>query len=304
MAGNIFERMKAGRLFAAELRATTIEVQKKGGDQYESQLYLTQTGLKASRVMIVGTATEIEDIGTDGSFYRMRVSDPTGVFFVTAGQYQPEAAQVMQALIGKLPAFVTIVGKASLYTPKEGTVLTSIRAEKVVLADENIRNTWLVETAKATLDRLAALKTNTALGLEVDTAYPDKEDYKQIVKTVLLSMKSDVGVGSPASPPLAPPSAVTPVSSPAAVPTPLSEVKPGTKAEAHGLTSPEDMKNFVEQKIIALNVKGKGVKLEALGNPCKSAGMTLMQLEAALKGLMDEGRIYEPKVGIVTASGA
>ena len=294
MAGNMaFERMKAMRLFAAELRATTIEVQKKGGDQYESQLYLTQTGLKASRVMIVGTATEIEDIGTDGSFYRMRVSDPTGVFFVTAGQYQPEAASFMQGLIGKLPAFVTVVGKASLYTPKEGTVLTSIRAEKVVLADENIRNTWLVETAKATLDRLAALKTNTALGLEVDTAYPDKEDYKQIVKTVLLSMKSDVGVGSPASS-----SSVPPVSPPVATSSQPSEAKPATKAPSDGPMSLEDMKNFVEQKIIALN-KGKGVKLETLGNPCKGAGMTLMQLEAALKGLMDEGKIYEPKVGIV-----
>ena len=297
MAGNMaFERMKAMRLFAAELKATTIEVQKKGGDQYESQLYLTQTGLKASRVMIVGTATEIEDIGTDGSFYRMRVSDPTGVFFVTAGQYQPEAASFMQGLIGKLPAFVTVVGKASLYTPKEGTVLTSIRAEKVVLADENIRNTWLVETAKATLDRLAALKTNTALGLEVDMAYPDKEDYKQIVKTVLLSLKSDVG--SPTSS-----SSVPPVSPPVVASSPHSEAKPSTKAPSDGPMSLEDMKNFVEQKIIALN-KGKGVKLETLGNPCKGAGMTLMQLEAALKGLMDEGRIYEPKVGLVTASGA
>jgi len=298
MAGNMaFERMKAMRLFAAELRATTIEVPKKGGDQYESQLYLTQTGLKASRVMIVGTATEIEDIGTDGSFLRMRVSDPTGVFFVTAGQYQPEAVSFMQELIGKLPAFVTVIGKASLYTPKEGTVLTSIRAEKVVLADENIRNTWLVETAKATLDRLAALKTNTALGLEVDTAYPDKEDYKQIVKTVLLSMKSDVD--SPASS-----STVPPVSPPAAtLPSPPPETKPAAKAPSDGPMSLEDMKNFVEQKIIATN-KGKGVKLETLGNPCKGAGMTLMQLEAALKGLMDEGRIYEPKVGLVTASGA
>jgi RPA family protein len=296
MAGNMaFERMKAMRLFAAELKATTIEVQKKGGDQYESQLYLTQTGLKASRVMIVGTATEIEDIGTDGSFYRMRVSDPTGVFFVTAGQYQPEAASFIQGLIGKLPAFVTVVGKASLYTPKEGTVLTSIRAEKVVLADENIRNTWLVETAKATLDRLAALKTNTALGLEVDTAYPNKEDYKQIVKTVLLSMKTDV-----VSP--APSSSVPPVSPPVLVSSPPPEAKPATKAPSDGPISLEDMKNFVEQKIIALN-KGKGVKLETLGNPCKGAGMTLMQLEAALKGLMDEGRIYEPKVGLVTASG-
>jgi len=249
----------------------------------------------------VGTATEIEDIGTDGSFYRMRVSDPTGVFFVTAGQYQPEAASFMQGLIGKLPAFVTVIGKASLYTPKEGTVLTSIRAEKVVLADENIRNTWLVETAKATLDRLAALKTNTALGLEVDTAYPNKEDYKQIVKTVLLSMKSDVGVGSPASPPT---STVPPVPPPAAAPpSPPPETKPAAKAPSDGPMSLEDMKNFVEQKIIALN-KGKGVKLETLGNPCKGAGMTLMQLETALKGLMDEGRIYEPKVGLVTASGA
>jgi len=297
MAGNMaFERMKAMRLFAAELRATTIEVQKKGGDQYESQLYLTQTGLKASRVMIVGTATEIEDIGTDGSFYRMRVSDPTGVFFVTAGQYQPEAASFMQEMIGKLPAFVTVIGKASMYTPKEGTVLTSIRAEKVVLADENIRNTWLVETAKATLDRLAALKTNTALGLEVDTAYPDKEDYKQIVKTVLLSMKSDVG--SPASS-----SSVPHVSPPVVASSPTPEAKPATKALSDGPMSLEDMKNFVEQKIIATN-KGKGVKLETLGNPCKGVGMTLMQLEAALKGLMDEGRIYEPKVGLVTASGA
>jgi RPA family protein len=248
--------------------------------------------------MIVGTATEIEDIGTDGSFYRMRVSDPTGVFFVTAGQYQPEAASFMQGLIGKLPAFVTVVGKASLYTPKEGPVLTSIRAEKVVIADENIRNTWLVETAKATLDRLAALKTNTALGLEVDTAYPDKEDYKQIVKTVLVSMKSDVDVGSPASS-----STVPPVSPPAAASSPLPEAKPATKAPSDGPMSLEDMKNFVEQKIIATN-KGKGVKLETLGHPCKGAGMTLIQLEASLKGLMDEGRIYEPKVGIVASSGA
>ena len=165
-----------------------------------------------------------------------------------------------------------------------------------MLADENIRNTWLVEAAKATLDRLAVLKTNTALGLEVDTAYPNKEDYKQIVKTVLLSMKSEVV--SPASS-----STVPPVSPHATASFPHSEAKPATKAPSDGQMSLEGMKNFVEQKIIATN-KGKGVKLETLGNPCKGAGMTLMQLEAALKGLMDEGRIYEPKVGLVTASGA
>ncbi len=150
MAGN-FERMKAARLFAAELKATAIEVPKKG-EQYESQLYLTQTGLKASRVMVVGTATEIENIGSDSSFYRMRVSDPTGVFFVTAGQYQPEAAKMMQELADKLPAFVAVVGKISLFTTNEGAVLTSIRAEQIAVVDETVRDTWLLDTAKATLD--------------------------------------------------------------------------------------------------------------------------------------------------------
>lgn len=121
---------------------------------------------------------------------------------------------------------------------------------------------------------------------------------KEIFKTVLLSMKSDVGVGSPASS-----SSVPPESPPVVASSPHSEAKPATKAPSDGPMSLEDMKNFVEQKIIATN-KGKGVKLETLGNPCKGAGMTLMQLEAALKGLMDEGRIYEPKVGLVTSSGA
>jgi hypothetical protein len=111
-------------------------------------------------------------------------------------------------------------------------------------------------------------------------------------------MKSDVGVSSPASS-----SSVPPLSSPVATSSQLPEAKPASKAPSESPKSLEEMKDFVEQKIIATN-KGKGVKLESLGNPCKSAGMTLMQLEAALKGLMDEGRIYEPKVGLVTASGA
>ncbi len=286
MAGN-FERMKAARLFAAELRTTAIEVPKKGADQYESQLYLTQTGLKAARVMVVGTATEIDDIGSDASFYRMRVSDPTGVFFVTAGQYQPEAAKMMQELTDKLPAFVAVVGKISLFTTNENAVLTSIRAEQIAVVDENVRDTWLLDTAKATLDRLSALKTNSVLGLEVETAYPTRENYKEIVKAVMLSMKSDVG--SP-----------VPTSTPPAAHVPAAKVDAAPSDET---MSDEDMKNFVEQQIITRNKKGQGVKTEALSNPCKGAGMTLIQLETAIKGLMTEGRVYEPKNGVLMPAG-
>ncbi len=59
------------------------------------------------------------------------------------------------------------------------------------------------------------------------------------------------------------------------------------------------MKNFVEQQIVTRNKKGEGVKIEALSNQCKGAGMTLIQLETSIKGLMDEGRVHEPKVGVL-----
>lgn len=296
MAG--FERMKAARFFAAELKSTAIAISKKGVDQYESQLYLTQTGAKASRVMLVGTATEIEDIGTDNSFFRMRASDPTGVFFVTAGQYQPESVRIMQELADKLPVFVAVIGKMSVYTSQEGAVLVSVRAERIAAVDEGTRDTWILETAKATLDRLALLKTTPVLESEVATAYPHRENYKEIVRAALMSMK-----GAPAPPPVnktenkAPALSLAPAQAPAKEM--QSEALPSGKLVA---MSEEDMRSFVEQEIIKRsknNKKGGGVKIESLANLCKSAGMTLIQLETAISGLMNEGKVYEPKNGLL-----
>ncbi|CAG0983885.1 hypothetical protein METP3_02241 [Methanosarcinales archaeon] len=296
MAGN-FERMKAARLFAAELKATAVEVPKKGGDQYESQLYLTQTGAKAARVMVVGTATEIEDIGTDNNFYRMRVSDPTGVHFVTAGQYQPEAAKVMQELIERLPAFVAIIGKVSLYNNGENTTLVSIRAEQVSIVDENIRDTWLLETAKATLDRISALKSNPVLEQEVASAYPTIENYKEIVKKVITEMKSTPLVGASQS------AATQASAATASVATAPEALAPATsqvqKQVAPADPSEEDLKKFIEQKLISMNNGGKGVKIGHLAQQGKVAGISSIKLEELIDALKHEGRIYEPKNGIL-----
>ncbi|CAG0976206.1 hypothetical protein METP3_01798 [Methanosarcinales archaeon] len=296
MAGN-FERMKAARLFAAELKTTTIEVPKKGGDQYESQLYLTQTGAKAARVMVVGTATEIEDIGTDNNFYRMRVSDPTGVHFVTAGQYQPEAAKVMQELIQRLPTFVAVIGKVSLYNNGENTTLVSIRAEQVAIVDENIRDTWLLETAKATLDRLSALKANPVLEQEVAAAYPTRDNYKELVKKVITEMKSTPvgGASQPAA--TQAPEATAPVAT--APETLASATPPLQKQAAQADPSEEDLKKFIEQKLISMNNGGKGVKIGHLAQQGKSAGISSIKLEELIDTLKHEGRIYEPKNGIL-----
>jgi RPA family protein len=293
-----FERMKAARLFAAELKATTVEVPKKGGDQYESQFYLTQTGAKASRVMVVGTATEIEDIGTENNFYRMRVSDPTGVHFVTAGQYQPEAARVMQELINKLPAFVAVIGKFSLYNNGENTKLVSIRAEQVAIVDENVRDTWLLETAKATLDRLLVLKANPVLEQEVAAAYPTRENYKEIVRKVITEMKSTPVVGGASQPGAtqAPAATASEVTMPEA---PIPATPPVQKQAAPSGTSEEDLKNFIEQKLISMNNGGKGVKIGHLAQQGKGAGISSIKLEELIDALKHEGRIYEPRNGVL-----
>jgi RPA family protein len=311
MAGN-FVRMKAARLFAAEIKATTVPVPKVGDDQYESQLYLTPTGAKIARVMIVGAATEIEDIGSDTSFYRMRVADPTGVHFVTAGQYQPEAAKAIQGVMGKVPVFVAVVGKVSVYSGSENTPLVSIRAEQVTVVDEVVRDTWLLEASKATLDRLSALKANQVLEQEVAAAYPTKEDYKEIVKAVLKSMKESADISTPSvpTPPVSTPStpAAPAPAAPAKAPAPPAQSPSKTEpakvpdTPQEGMTS-EQMDDFVEQQIITRN-KGKGVKIETLGNPCKGAGIKLLQLEETVKRLMDQGKIYEPKLGLLMPTGA
>jgi len=85
-------------------------------------------------------------------YWRGRVVDPTGVFSIYAGQYQPEA---MHALAGiEPPAFVAVVGKVSTYTLEGKDTRTSIRPEFLSEVEEDVRDRWVLETAVQTLDRL------------------------------------------------------------------------------------------------------------------------------------------------------
>jgi len=60
--------------------------------------------VKCNRLFIVGVVTEVENIGKDNTLWRGRVADPTGVFTVYAGQYQPESAIFLSEL--NIPAYV------------------------------------------------------------------------------------------------------------------------------------------------------------------------------------------------------
>jgi RPA family protein len=150
MEGN-FTREVAKRVFAAELKESNLII-KEGEGTYAINYLITPTGAKVNRIFLVGVLTEKEDKGTDTEYWQGRIVDPTGAFYVTAGIYQPEAAQVLAKL--NVPEYVAVVGKISTYEPEEGKVLVSVKAESITVVDQVTRDKWIAETARLTEQRL------------------------------------------------------------------------------------------------------------------------------------------------------
>lgn len=187
MAGYV--REVAQRIFAQEFRESNLTF-KDGDDLYSPQYLLTPTGAKVNRLFIVGTLTDKEDIGTDSEYWRGRVSDPTGSFLVYAGQYQPEAAQVLAEC--ETPAFVAIVGKPNTYTTEQGEVLTSVRPESMHIVDGETRDIWVLDTAKRTLERLNELEGEDPDAQRAKEHYDtDSRHYSGMVLQALKSLKEN-----------------------------------------------------------------------------------------------------------------
>ncbi|MCU0631978.1 MAG: nucleic acid-binding protein [Methanolinea sp.] len=147
----VFEREPARRVFAAELKESRVHF-KEGQDEKSPTYVLLPTGARCNRVFLAGTLTEKKKQGEQNMFYRARIVDPTGTFFVMAGSYQPEAMQQIARL--EPPSFVAVVGKPNVYQTPDGAVLISIRCESITQVDKDIRDQWVLDTARATLDRI------------------------------------------------------------------------------------------------------------------------------------------------------
>ncbi len=148
-----FVREIAHRVFSQEFNAARAHIQGEG--EKDPSFLVTPLGAKVNRLHVVGVCTEVEPVGEAGDVYRCRISDPSGVFTVYAGQYQAEAAQVISEL--QPPCFIAVTGKARTYEPEPGSVFVSIRPETVTLVDEATRDHWVLTTAQQTLERIQAV---------------------------------------------------------------------------------------------------------------------------------------------------
>lgn len=148
-------REVAQRVFAGEFNDASYTFKESDDDRAPVYLLLP-TGEHANRVFIVGTLTETEDVGEDNEYWRGRIVDPTGTFFVYAGQYQPEATSTLREL--NPPAYVAVVGKPRTFETDDGTVNVSVRPESIQVVDAATRDRWVVETADRTIDRVGAFE--------------------------------------------------------------------------------------------------------------------------------------------------
>jgi hypothetical protein len=151
MSQSVPTREVARRVFATEFNDAAYTF-KESDDERAPVYLLLPTGERANRVFLVGTLTEKEDVGEDNEYWRGRIVDPTGTFFVYAGQYQPEAASTLREL--EPPAYVAVVGKPRTYETDDGTVNVSVRPESITEVDAATRDRWVVETAQRTLERI------------------------------------------------------------------------------------------------------------------------------------------------------
>jgi RPA family protein len=178
-----FEREPARRVFAAELRECRYQF-KEGEDEKSPTFVLLPTGERSNRIFIVGTLTEKTRQGEQNVFYRGRVVDPTGTFFIMAGSYQPEAMQQLAKI--EPPQFVAVIGKPNLYQKPDGSFMNSVRVESITVVDKDTRDLWVLDAAKLTLDRTDALSAGT--GKDVPRA---KEQYPAIDPAVFRKMAFD-----------------------------------------------------------------------------------------------------------------
>ncbi|SDL96493.1 hypothetical protein SAMN04487949_0331 [Halogranum gelatinilyticum] len=155
MSQSVPTREVARRVFAQEFNDAGYTF-KESDDERAPVYLLLPTGEKANRVFLVGTLTEKEDVGEDSEYWRGRIVDPSGTFFVYAGQYQPEAASALREL--EAPSYVAIVGKPRTFETDDGSINVSVRPESITEVNAATRDRWVVETATRTLERIEAFE--------------------------------------------------------------------------------------------------------------------------------------------------
>jgi RPA family protein len=321
------KRETAWRVFAGEYNDSTFEI--KGEGEMAPSYVVTPLGAKVNRVFIIGVLTDVENVSEGGDLVRARISDPTGVFTMYSGSYQPEVTDMLNKI--EVPAFVAVIGKVRTYTPEEGTLYVSIRPEKILEVTADVRDKWILETCKNTKDRIEAILE--ALKLENKSEFDlkklglskelcegitaaikhygqiDLEKYVQLIHESLqyltpgkeslpdLKTKEDKEQEKVEEP-------VTPeenIEEPEAITADKIEEPPAEeKTEEKEQEDDDSLETEKTVLDVIKEIEGEnGAQWDTITEKCEKKGLDHDNIEEALTSLMDKGLIYEPVLGTI-----
>jgi uncharacterized protein len=298
-------REPAWRVTARELESSLEE--ERGVGERAAGYLLSPFGSRMNRVALAGTLSPAEPIGRDESqtFWRARLSDPTGAVAVTAGSFQPRAMAQLRAGRESRSAFV--VGKVHLYRGRDGVGYVSVRAEGVRSVSESEERAVLADVIRQTLDRLDLIERlekdpsarDEDLRAEGTPAawiraaaeslrrYPnvDRAAFRRELASAVRRVAGDSGPLPSASPP---PATVTVTRAPPSRPT----------APVPSAAERAEESVFLDllDEIAEVSVDGYADLKEVLGR-LESQGLVADRAETVLNRLEEEGVIEEPIVG-------
>lgn len=310
----MIDREVAWRIFAHEFNRSNLHL--SGDDDRAPNYLITPTGAKCNRIFIVGVVTEVENIGKDNNLWRARIADPTGVFTLYAGQYQPEAAIFLSEL--QVPGYVAVVGKARKYEPDDRSVYTSVRPEEINTADEKQRDRWVLDTAERTLERITLIEEALKSGLSgnalkelllrkapllADGIARAIENYKNLDKYIDELKNAIIHAVETVSSEREKPIHEQPVEKIMEPQVSADERRsqeqssPQPEIKEEKVEEPE-IKDIVATILDKLDT-GQGVYYSLILEIALSDGIDAESVESGIKQLMAEGRCYEPKLGVL-----
>jgi uncharacterized protein len=286
-------RELAWRVFAAEFGSSRLEI-KGEGDKAPSHL-ITPLGAQVNRLLAVGVLTDIDNIGTEEEpLWRARIQDPTGTFYLSSGQYQPEATAALSKIAP--PKFVAVVGKVRTYSPEEGTMYVSIRPEKVQVVDMAVRDYWVLETCRATMRRINAMEeaadmTPASVEELVKLGYPKglaegvlkaREHYGEVDLHRYRHMVTDAL------------KFLLPEQAGPEIPMEVSDMPDEIEEEPEDSL---DKEKVVLELVEKLDKSGKGAPWDEIVTGAAKAGIERDELDEITSSLLDKGLVYEPVLG-------
>lgn len=299
-------REVAQRIYAAEFNQAK-HTFKESGDRSPS-FVISPYGAKVNRLLAVGVLTSVEAAGQSAGNYKAQIVDPTGTFYLWAGQFEPEAAAQLADI--HPPAIVAVVGKSRARETDTGATYVSIRPETIRVVNKADRDAWVIETAKHTMLRLDAMREAlkleapsveklVELGFPKDVSEgvvkaiehygkPQLEQQTQVIRDALETLLPGGAEKIAAAPEFAPAAASYAMPKPAAQPTPAAKAPEAKTENPH--------KELILGFVASLD-DGKGAPWEDIVAAAGKKNVREEAVEEALNALMDDGLIYEPVLG-------